>query len=1467
MPKRSDSLSHACKIIAAHDLRRLGPKSLLDQLSCLTKSRLVWVLEDDQIQDIPQFTYKPTSSQLLKALSGADPSLRAVCPLLEDPYTGNEKKGNQSRRNAKDVLRPRSLLLEYLDQAAAGRENDGLLLCQSHLRRQLAYWDQSPEKKIAILCWFAALQPPFRQLISPHPLFDNRHYSNQPEIATRKAQQSDRHPIVDYLIGSTRSQRYRAIEPSRLFNPILWQIRQTSKGDLSRRHSQAPLIDYLSAMSTSSTSCPILNQRLEGTLEGIDNQWILRGWCSPIKQGQPVELEAWLGGVLVGTGAASQSRRDLASKGMEDINSGFAIRLNPDDFPLALLDNLNGTRWVITSADHGYTLGRGDWKLGAKDRRLVAQHLVRRAMCTQDWGALSRGLAQTAGSSLAVTLRYTIVEWCAVKAAAGFWDPIPLQISQQTAESAPLLQQGTEAESCCRAELILLAIENLWRHWNSNEIDAGAPAFTITPLHTHCQAESQTLADQLSERIFYGPTSLECEHWQTHLKPLLDALVASRLLHPTPKNSIGTQPLVQALVRICEKVFDDPDLAATLNSLLHSQAGPQDAATLRLQLRKGDVFGVALKLYHLRRARSPVTLQPFDQARALLEISQHSLVTIQAALKRLLPLVPEYQARNPRSSLSRRLLDKLGWHVNTLSTGLIDQMINLGLPMNEGLSVRTSTIELLSQISQALWCGDGGHSGCHALPKTDTSIAIRWLLIGERELPQCWLYRVQQKRQQLERNGAEVRCIDRSELDAWSFSQHIAWADAVLFCRIPATYSSIRALTFARHCGKQVLADVDDLVFTSDFPSPYSTYAGSISHSQYRRLALDSPMQRWSLEQADAVITSTPALAEACHQASEILATKPISVLANLPLPELQSLAKRVPHQNQSPYRAQHLVVSSGTLAHKQIWTDELAPALAQLLESHPDLRLSLIGHLFLPFCLQRFSSRICAIPYSDYSQYLHQLAQGTIALIPLESHATTHCKSAIKWMEASLLGLATVCSPVRAYTDVGQPDEHLLTADDQQAWITQVERLLANHQLRQRLICQARERALSLFNDKIGDQFWSSHLHHGHHNSTPQSERREKALVINVFFAPQSIGGATRVTQDHVRELVDHGGNRRDVTVLCIDHDPWQDCSGDHLPLDLWDWNGARVLRLAVPPRSWADIQDKRVETFCREWFQSESFDIIFCHCCQVLTASPLVVAKELGIPYQISLHDAWWLSPELFLINPSGRLINPGNPFDHLDGNPTAEERSVALERRSILFDLLRNATDRRAVSKQFQAVYDKAGINNVTVRENRSTAMPPIKRRQSLSPTAPVRICHIGGMAMHKGYQILRQAAQILPQDLLLSFTVVDHHLPQDEEPYTSNWNGYPVWFIPPVSMQNMPAFYAGQDVLVAPSIWPESYGLVTREALSAGLWVIASDIGALAEPIIPCENGVKITAGSITELAEALVQCRNVLQSSN
>ena len=56
------------------------------------------------------------------------------------------------------------------------------------------------------------------------------------------------------------------------------------------------------------------------------------------------------------------------------------------------------------------------------------------------------------------------------------------------------------------------------------------------------------------------------------------------------------------------------------------------------------------------------------------------------------------------------------------------------------------------------------------------------------------------------------------------------------------------------------------------------------------------------------------------------------------------------------------------------------------------------------------------------------------------------------------------------------------------------------------------------------------------------------------------------------------------------------------------------------------------------------------------------------------------------------------------------------------------------------------------------------------------------------------------------------------------------------------------YAEMDVLLAPSLWPESFGLVTREARAAGLWVVASDLGAIGEDITEGVDGFRVDVGS-------------------
>jgi glycosyltransferase involved in cell wall biosynthesis/tetratricopeptide (TPR) repeat protein len=809
----------------------------------------------------------------------------------------------------------------------------------------------------------------------------------------------------------------------------------------------------------------------------------------------------------------------------------------------------------------------------------------------------------------------------------------------------------------------------------------------------------------------------------------------------------------------------------------------------------------------------------------------------------------------PSDGLVRRLLDQ---HFQALSALMLDRpnrLVALPGALDQALALRRRAVESLVQANQRFAALDAQPPAPHRSGRRR-----RWLLLASEDLPQCVLYRVEHKRQQLERLGCSVRVLWRHQLDHWTFTNELLWADVAVVCRLAATHSVLRAMEAARRFGLPVLYDIDDLLFDPEHcPPALATYGGTLRPAVHRRFVLDVPLFSQAMQRADGLIFSTSTLARRWRELFPE-DQRPIEVLANLAPHELLAAATPPPEQP-DPLTPLRLVFASGTTAHKQAWQEELAPALAVLLERNRSLRLDLLGHVQLPMQLLPFNHRIRCRPYASYASYLRQLSCAQIGLVVLEPGTYTDAKSAIRWMEFSLLGLASVLSPTATYAELLSPGEDVLFARGVDDWVHNVQRLIDDPDLRLCLARAAYAKALQRFQPAQADAFWQPLIT----GSSPALPRRRRLLVINVFFAPQSIGGATRVAQDQVLQLLQRAGDRYEVTVLCADHGPWQhdEAEQPQLAVDSHGWNGARVVRMALPPRPWRDAHDPAVAAFCRRWFADEGFDLIHAHCLQMLTAAPLQVAAELGIPYLVTLHDGWWLSPRLFLTTVSGRPIDPADPLGHYD-DPSLQDPAdleVDRQRRQQLQAVLAGAVARLAVSEAFAAVYRAGGVQDVTVVENDWQPMAGmLSRRGRSSRQSPLRLCYVGGLALHKGYAVLQAALQrhnLAEAGAGACLTVIDATL-QPDQSYILAWNGTPVHCCASVPMAAMAEFYAEHDVLIAPSIWPESYGLVTREALSAGLWVVASGIGALADPIEHGVNGHVVPPGDPDALGRVLVQ---------
>ena len=1225
---------------------------------------------------------------------------------------------------------------------------------------------------------------------------------------------------------------------------------------------------------------------IRGHVDGFQDDLSLRGWvdASSFGSASSTVRVTWQerDDLLIGEGVATQARPDLIEAGLTALDCGFSVDLSfgQGESLLDLLDVPVTLRLVESKS--GELIGGAPWPLSDAVKTTLLPGFVSAQIANRQDSSLQAYLAASTSSTFLSAIRYRLLEHSILSCFAGNWNDLPLRLVVNAYASNDLLDYGVPSESARRIELVFMALRHLLStidHDQLHKIDNSFGQDDCAQLDVH------SLVEQLRERCFLGLQPRENRLWQTALRPLFDVLIGTFFLQQRPKPLAESRDLLDALARIAEGVYADLPLATYLRSILeidHSYGLDQRHADLAFQA--GDCFTYLMAVYSRSRGRDALTID-LRYCASVVGFVDKSPALLTVLTGHFRTLLPQYLADHPRQSKPRHWLDNLGFLVNASTQHLVMLMLESGVGGALVRHFHEAMIGVKKDLAELLWV-QPAVAGLDRPSQEQSSGhgARRWLIIGEPDLHQCWLYRVEQKFAQLSSLGAEVRCLDHHQLKAWSFSHHVQWADAVVICRLAATYPVLRAMAFARHCGKQVFAEIDDLIFTSDYPAPYASYGGSISRQQFRNLSIDYPLRQAVLRYADDVIVSTDVLADVCQRALGLDQNR-IHVLPNLPLKPLEDVASALASSGFKSVGSHRIVVSSGTLSHKQIFNDQIVPLLSTVLERFSDVSLTIIGYFEVQGLLARYADRISVYPFSDYQTYLDVLQSASIALVPLEVHPTTHAKSAIKWMEASLCGVVSICSPVRAYTDVINHGKNGLIAETREQWLDAIERLLADADVYASMRDQAFTDARHLFGSQRADAVWSRWLPSAS-SELPDRRPRQKVLVINVFFAPQSIGGATRVAQDYVDDLLNDPDVDYDVTVLCTDYDHWQSdppeltppldqpvglsahhktqsltTTGssreavahlrgqmveqgsdyrDEIGLDLSFWKGVRVVRLCLPPKPWSKYHDPLIEQFCEDFFAVEAFDRIQCHCCQLLTASPLEVARRQGIPYEIVLHDAWWMSVEQFLVTPSGSLVDPADPLGHFDHDPTAEEQATALERRGVLYQILASADRRIAVSSSFQALCESAGIANVDVQENRFASMAVPSAESSVTPElsevgTSIRVCHIGGMSLHKGYQLMRRAVHALPPGLGLVFTVVDHRLASRIEHYTATWNGYDVRFIAPIPMAMMSQFYASQDVLIAPSIWPESFGLVTREALSAGLWVIASEAGALADPI--------------------------------
>lgn len=531
---------------------------------------------------------------------------------------------------------------------------------------------------------------------------------------------------------------------------------------------------------------------------------------------------------------------------------------------------------------------------------------------------------------------------------------------------------------------------------------------------------------------------------------------------------------------------------------------------------------------------------------------------------------------------------------------------------------------------------------------------------------------------------------------------------------------------------------------------------------------------------------------------------------------------------------------------------NELAgPAVLSAMQTHAHVRLVIAGDLRLRPEFSKFASRILRFgSLSDPEQYWPLISASDINLAVLSPSLVADCTSEIQWLEAAVLQVPSIVSGTATYKEILEDGVDALIVDSVTGWTKALTRLIVDRDLRREVGAAARRKALQnysldtaagLLRKSLGQTTkpTSAEIH--------KSKAKIKVLVCHIFFPPQSYGGATRVVQDNVDFI---NKNCPDIEVSIFATDDGVSSPG-RLRFD--QYNGNPVFRVSVPRErntDWRPFNEDNEAAFERILGVVEP-DLIHFHSIHRLTASIVEVARTRKIPYFITVHDGWWISDHQFLVDEDGVQHLPST--DALDGVPPPNISLMeSIARRQRLAGLLEGAVYVIAVSEAFAEIYRRAGFRNVIALANGVSPLSPAPRQRSAD--GKLSLGHLGGRSIHKGAMLIEAVLRTNVFDHL-KLTMIDGRM----EPGARSgriWGKTPVLLRGPHPQNEIAALYASLDVLLAPSIWPESFGLVAREARSLGLWVVASDRGAMAEGIKHRENGFVIDVSDGRDLTDVL-----------
>lgn len=368
--------------------------------------------------------------------------------------------------------------------------------------------------------------------------------------------------------------------------------------------------------------------------------------------------------------------------------------------------------------------------------------------------------------------------------------------------------------------------------------------------------------------------------------------------------------------------------------------------------------------------------------------------------------------------------------------------------------------------------------------------------------------------------------------------------------------------------------------------------------------------------------------------------------------------------------------------------------------------------------------------------------------------------------------------------------------------------------------------------------------------------------FVVHQFY-PEYAGGTEKVCYQ-LAKAAQRAGHYVRVLTCRVDH--WTDDSGESLVDSVYQGIPLSIFQRKELPED-ADIDLPVVPELAqsiKELLEQEQYDIA--HVLHTMRmGSALEAIASVGIPYVVTITDFFAQCFRINLVNIDGQLCDgaSGGKTCAVSCNISSWTEPQLLERSVNFRQVLSGATERICpslhVKNKFSTEYPELSFRVIEHGIDLNKAIQQKEQyRESIEDSEALIIGFVGSFVPAKGLECLIKAfCSVTSSDVRLhlygGFFGADDYRDKISDLVDADER---ISLRPFVEADRIFSVLMGFDVFCLPSIVPETFSLIVREAAAAGTPVLVSDLGAPADYVHQHACGEVLSAGDASVWALAM-----------